>query len=69
MTPTPKRSMKPCPFCGSKNLAVTSWDDRGLGYEMVECQNCLGTSGPGDDEEEAKENWNRRVTQTKTRGE
>ena len=50
--------IKPCPFCGSRNLAVrTAWDYR---HEFVTCRNC-GTNGPrADDTHGAWAAWNDR---------
>ena len=45
-----KDQLKPCPFCGSKDLDVTQW---------VECNGC-GAFGPTPDEYGDLSAWNER---------
>lgn len=48
--------LKPCPFCGSKNLCLirNSW-------YWVQCNNCLAEIGVQESEKDAIEKWNRRA--------
>lgn len=50
------KELKPCPFCGSKNLRLT-----GNSWHWVQCNNCFAEIGGQESEEEAIEQWNRRV--------
>lgn len=64
--------LKPCPFCGSTNIIVSSckeWEENYVGeceeYVAVICNSeeggCGANSGYCRTEEEAIEVWNRRV--------
>lgn len=67
-TPADPDALKPCPFCGSTDLAVHAMFDDDGKHEVVECVGC-GTMGPGSDPEsagsdreaEARRLWNTRV--------
>lgn len=53
--------LKRCPFCGSKNLCLA-----GNIWHWVQCNNCLAEIAVQGSEEEAIEQWNRRVNNGKT---
>lgn len=54
--------LKPCPFCGGKNL-YRHKDSDGLGQTWVWCADC-GASGPVKEERShAIEAWNRRTNE------
>lgn len=48
--------LKPCPFCGSKNIRVTNW-----GMYRCWCADCLAKTADEIREKDAKEAWNRRA--------
>ena len=49
--------IKPCPFCGSENLSVKSWEGGGyIGY--IICNNCEAYGPSATDEEKAIRLWN-----------
>jgi Lar family restriction alleviation protein len=53
--------MRPCPFCGSKNLRASHNEE----YFFIECALC-GAQGPqtlafGEEDQVVKNNWNQRV--------
>nr|DAR30056.1 MAG TPA: restriction alleviation protein [Caudoviricetes sp.] len=48
--------LKPCPFCGSKNIRM--WN---TSTPWVSCRDCFANTACGTTREEAIENWNRRV--------
>lgn len=50
--------LKPCPFCGSKNIEITSY---GADIVFIQCDGCSATFPHFDCEKEAIEAWNRRV--------
>lgn len=52
--------LKPCPFCGSKNLCLN-----GISLHWVRCNNCLAETGGQESDEKAIEQWNRRVNDGK----
>lgn len=55
--------LKPCPFCGSKSIAI----QRGLtGTPRVWCADCRCNTGGKDTEAEAIEAWNKRHRETCT---
>ena len=63
--PDEKNTLKPCPFCGSKNVVSTHYypfdgDQGESGVFVVYCVNCKAKvdRGSANDAEEA---WNRRV--------
>ena len=45
--------LKPCPFCGSRDIRTTDWWDDDGEYDALECANCKGAA-PADV-------WNKRV--------
>lgn len=49
--------LKPCPFCGSKNLTIVD----GFGEKYVGCMECAAVGPSADTEKEAFDAWNRRV--------
>ena len=50
--------LKPCPFCGSKEIAEEGDGQR----QWFECQGCLATAGQcGDDEPLDRTAWNKRA--------
>lgn len=49
--------IKPCPFCGSENLSVKSWEGGGyIGY--IICNNCEAYGPSATDEEKSIRMWN-----------
>lgn len=67
------KEMKPCPFCGSKNLKFTyethrGHGDRGFTNARIKCNDCSGSKGDGsnygtptpEDINKAWEEWNTR---------
>lgn len=55
--------LKPCPFCGSKNLDIFIPVNKGTIGRAVHCNNCNARVGfpMAYDEIHAAEFWNRRV--------
>ena len=56
--------IKPCPFCGSKDVGLHHFGDGFLDTVMVECNDCGVSVHSKDyelDEKDAIELWNRRV--------
>ena len=51
--------LKPCPFCGSKNIRL--WGEKDKGTPWVQCNNCLASTGTYEKREQAIGAWNRRV--------
>lgn len=54
-------NLKPCPFCGSKNIRL--WE---ITYPWVQCEKCLSATAMGCTKKEAVEHWNRRANDGKT---
>ena len=48
--------LKPCPFCGSKNIRLTCW-----GLYRCWCVDCLSQATDCISKKEAIEAWNRRA--------
>ncbi len=48
--------LKPCPFCGGKNMRI--WN---TSTPWVSCDDCLANTAYGETKEEAIEQWNRRA--------
>lgn len=48
--------LKPCPFCGSKNILLTNW-----GLWRCWCKDCLAKTSDELKKIDAIEAWNRRV--------
>jgi len=38
-----KEKLKPCPFCGEKNIDLWPLEDRGRKFKAPVCNNCGGT--------------------------
>lgn len=53
--------LKPCPFCGGKNIRLTCW-----GLYRCWCVDCLSQTADCISEKEAIEAWNRRADDGKT---
>ena len=53
--------LKPCPFCGKKNVIVKETDTSLGEFYYVECYYCESTSGKYISGTLAKQNWNDRV--------
>ena len=56
--------LKPCPFCGSRDVGLHHFGDGFLDTVMVECNDCGVSMHSKDyelDEKDAIELWNRRV--------
>jgi Lar family restriction alleviation protein len=51
---------KPCPFCGSTNLAFTSFDKR-IKFFFLVCRKCFAIAPMTISRKKAVEKWNRRV--------
>ena len=52
---TEKRTVLPCPFCGSENIVISNW-----GLWRVWCQACLGKSDDQLSQADAIRKWNAR---------
>ncbi len=50
--------LKPCPFCGSKNIRI--WDNDNI-LPWVQCNDCLTSIATRETREEAITAWNRRA--------
>lgn len=48
--------LKPCPFCGSKNIRLTNW-----GLYRCWCSDCLAQAADSISKKEAIKAWNRRA--------
>lgn len=49
--------LKPCPFCGNKNIRIWGGENT---FPYVECSNCIASTASELTREEAIKNWNRR---------
>lgn len=56
--------LKPCPFCGSEDIAFDFGIGRGVAYAY--CCNCGAESMTRASASEAAKDWNRRVIDTDT---
>ena len=58
------KELKPCPFCGSKDIEEGFEPIGGYGYIVcnAEKSGCGATSGRYESYDEAAESWNRRTT-------
>lgn len=56
--------LKPCPFCGSKNVSMYTYSGV-MEYYYIECKDCYCGTGHEELEEYAVEAWNRRVENEK----
>lgn len=53
--------LKPCPFCGSRDVAIKQQRDMmGTPYYSTECRHCRMLAGDYYGAREAASNWNRR---------
>ena len=52
--------LKPCPFCGSKNISCEE-GGKHVGLWFVQCEECWATFPHFDTKEEAISAWNRRI--------
>ena len=57
---TKKTALKPCPFCGEKNIRLISSGTKLILY-WVCCDKCFAVSGAGKTEDEAVVLWNNRA--------
>ena len=53
--------LKPCPFCGSKNITLYEHEDFGCYIVCENCNSAMGTVNEPLDETEVIEHWNRRM--------
>lgn len=51
--------LKPCPFCDSKHIDITSY---GEVMWFIQCDNCYATFPEFETKEQAIDAWNRRAT-------
>lgn len=53
--------LKPCPFCGCKDISIGWWYDPIFGCKVhtVRCKKC-GAEKEGDTEQQAIDAWNKR---------
>jgi len=49
-----------CPFCGS--VEIRPWTDDKTGNHIMWCYTCGADGPPADNDADAEERWNRRVT-------
>jgi len=58
------RQVLPCPFCGGSNLCIRHTSERDVHPPLAVCCNDCSTEGPAKQtDDEAKEAWNKRVTE------
>lgn len=55
------KQLKPCPFCGSKNVKVHGYDKFWVECEECNCEGPSPSTGVFYDEESAIAAWNRRA--------
>ncbi len=55
--------LKPCPFCGSKDLNIRYDSDSDIRIKVI-CQDCGSQSGSDETEMKMREAWNRRVNES-----
>ena len=56
--------LKPCPFCGSKKVAIDDISTEDENYFMIQCEKCFAAACFGDEsetQEGAARAWNRRA--------
>lgn len=54
--------IKPCPFCGSKDIEILEWTFKNdINTWQVECQECGVSGSMYSIKAEAVEEWNRRA--------
>lgn len=51
----------PCPFCGSENLKIVSYNSIAGACKMVECMDCFAEVPCRATKKEAIDAWNRRT--------
>lgn len=54
------KKLKPCPFCGSDNLKLISYNSIAGVCKMVECMQCFAQVPSRATKKEAIEAWNKR---------
>lgn len=54
-----KEKLKPCPFCGNKDLLIAVDDE--VGSTKIICQRCMGMVDNLGTEDETIKAWNRRA--------
>ncbi len=57
-----KAELKPCPFCGSTNLKIVSYNSIAGACKMVECMDCFAQVPSRATKAEAIAAWNTRTT-------
>lgn len=60
--------LKPCPFCGCKNIAVGRFLNYGRKLIQFHCPKCNAHSGVSEDEQRAIKHWNMRYNEGKQNG-
>lgn len=58
--------LKPCPFCGGKDISVSKFDPMGILTYVASCQECFGQTGFCRTPEAAIKAWNRRSEDEQT---
>lgn len=58
-----KEKLKPCPFCGNKDLLIAVDDE--VGNTKIICQRCMGMVDNLGTEDETIKAWNRRAEESK----
>lgn len=63
------KKLKPCPFCGNKNIMLCGGDDilsDGGGYWYIVCLVCGCTIYGSESRTKVIDSWNRRVSDERT---
>lgn len=56
-----KIHLKPCPFCGEKEIWITTVTENCGSYLYVECSKCGAKSSEEDSQDTAVKSWNKRT--------
>ena len=60
------RELKPCPFCGGKEVEIKGLDHFGIMVFNAMCKKCYATGGVARTQEQATQAWNRRAENGKS---